>query len=106
SAACAASAAAKLPCRLMVDASHGNSQKKHDNQAIVLRDIADQLERGERRIFGVMIESHLVAGNQSMTPGKPLAYGQSITDACLGWDATVPLLERLAEAVRTRRASS
>ena len=103
-AACEAAAAAKLPCRLMIDASHGNSQKKHDNQAIVLRDIADQLAGGERRVFGVMIESHLVAGNQSMKPGEPLTYGQSITDACIGWDATVPLLERLAEAVRERRA--
>ncbi|MEO6247272.1 MAG: 3-deoxy-7-phosphoheptulonate synthase [Sphingomicrobium sp.] len=102
-AACAASAAAKLPCRLMIDASHGNSQKKHDNQGIVLGDIADQLARGEQRIFGVMIESNLVAGNQSMTPGEPLVYGQSITDACIGWEATLPLLERLAGAVIERR---
>jgi 3-deoxy-7-phosphoheptulonate synthase len=103
-AACEASAAAKLPCRLMIDASHGNSQKKHDNQAIVIGDIASQVTAGERRIFGVMIESHLVAGNQPMKPGEALTYGQSVTDACLGWDATLPLFERLAGAVRERRA--
>ncbi|MEO7787311.1 MAG: 3-deoxy-7-phosphoheptulonate synthase [Sphingomicrobium sp.] len=102
-AACDASAAAKLPCRLMIDASHGNSQKQHDNQNLVIADIARQVAGGERRIFGVMIESHLVAGNQSMKPGQPLTYGQSITDACISWEATVPLLEGLAGAVVERR---
>jgi len=101
--ACAQAGAAKMPCRLMIDASHGNSQKQHDNQGVVLRDVADQLAGGERRIFGVMIESHLVAGNQSLTAGQPLTYGQSVTDACISWEATVPLLDRLAEAVRERR---
>ncbi|MEO5640884.1 MAG: 3-deoxy-7-phosphoheptulonate synthase AroG [Sphingomicrobium sp.] len=101
--ACAQASAAKMPCRLMIDASHGNSQKKHDNQGIVLRDVADQLAGGERRIFGVMIESHLVAGNQPLKAGEPLTYGQSVTDACISWEATVPLLDRLAEAVRERR---
>ncbi len=96
-------AKAGLPPRLMVDASHANSGKNPDNQPAVIDDIAAQLEAGERRIVGVMVESHLVGGRQDLEDGRPLAYGQSITDGCLGWDASVQVLERLAAAVRTRR---
>lgn len=92
-----------LPPRLMVDASHANSSKKPENQPAVIEDIAAQLEAGQRRIMGVMVESHLVAGRQDLVEGQPLTYGQSITDACLGWEASVAVLERLAAAVRARR---
>jgi 3-deoxy-7-phosphoheptulonate synthase len=95
-----------LAARLMIDASHANSQKKHDNQIHVADDIATQLSAGESRIVGVMIESHLVAGRQDLMPGRTLAdltYGQSITDACLGWEDSVVVLEQLAEGVRARR---
>jgi len=103
--ACREAGAAALACRLMVDASHGNSQKKFENQVHVIRDIAEQLSDGESRIMGVMIESHLAAGRQDLVAGRELTYGQSITDACLGWDETVGLLETLAEAVQERRVS-
>jgi 3-deoxy-7-phosphoheptulonate synthase len=93
----------KLNPHLMIDCSHGNSEKKHENQVRVAQNIAEQIEAGERNIAGVMIESHLVAGRQDIVPGKPLNYGQSVTDACLGWEDTVQVLERLAEAVRERR---
>ena len=83
--------------------SHANSQKKHENQIGVVENIAQQLEGGERRIIGLMVESHLISGRQDLVPGKALTYGQSITDPCLGWDESVQLLERLAEAVRNRR---
>ena len=96
-------AKAGLPARLMVDASHANSGKDPDNQPAVVEDIAAQLEGGERRIVGVMVESHLVGGRQDLVDGQPLAYGQSITDGCLGWEASVQVLERLAAAVRARR---
>jgi 3-deoxy-7-phosphoheptulonate synthase len=66
--------------------------------------IAEQLAAGDMRIGGVMIESHLVAGRQDLVPGKPLVYGQSITDACVDWDTSVKMLERLADAVEQRRA--
>ena len=102
-AACREADAVSLPCRLMIDASHGNSRKDPANQPLVLRDVAGQMGEGERRIFGVMIESHLVAGQQALVPGQPLTYGQSITDACLGWDDTVELLDQLADAVAQRR---
>ena len=88
----------------MVDASHGNSSKNHANQALVVDDIAVQVAGGERRIFGLMIESNLIEGKQSLVPGQPLTYGQSITDACVSWDVTVALLERLAKAVEARRS--
>ncbi|HVL55265.1 MAG TPA: 3-deoxy-7-phosphoheptulonate synthase AroG [Burkholderiaceae bacterium] len=104
-AACREAGAASLACRLMIDASHGNSQKKHENQLLVIRDIADQLADGESRIFGVMIESHLIAGRQDLVPGRELAYGQSITDGCIGWDDTVSALDLLAEAVSERRVA-
>jgi 3-deoxy-7-phosphoheptulonate synthase len=102
-AACQLLAQAGLPTRLMVDASHANSSKRPENQPHVAADVAAQLEGGERRIVGVMVESHLVAGRQELVPGKPLVYGQSITDACIDWPTSVAVLERLATAVRQRR---
>ena len=103
-AACAESVKAGVECRLMVDASHGNSNKDPANQRLVVEDIAGQIAGGERRIFGLMIESHLVAGKQALVAGQPLTYGQSITDGCIGWDDSVALMDRLAQAVETRRA--
>ena len=94
---------AGLAPRIMIDANHANSGKNPDNQPAVAADVAAQLEQGERRIIGVMVESHLVGGRQDPVAGRPLTYGQSITDGCLGWEASVALLERLADAVRTRR---
>lgn len=91
---------------LMIDFSHANSRKQPEKQVDVGRDVAGQIERGDQRIMGVMIESHLVAGRQDLVPGKPLTYGQSVTDACLGWDESEPLLEVLAAAVRARRQLS
>lgn len=96
-------AAARQPCRLMVDASHGNSGKNPARQAHVVADLAQQLAAGERRLFGVMIESHLVGGRQTLRRREPLTYGQSITDGCLGWDESRTLLDQLATAVRRRR---
>jgi 3-deoxy-7-phosphoheptulonate synthase len=104
-AACTALVAAGLNERLMVDLSHANSEKDYKRQTQVGTDVARQIAAGERRIVGVMIESHLQEGRQDLVPGKPLAYGQSITDACLGWDDSVAVLDTLAEAVRERRAS-
>jgi 3-deoxy-7-phosphoheptulonate synthase len=89
--------------RLMIDASHGNSDKDYRRQPLVAEDIAAQLEAGERAIFGVMMESFLVDGRQDLVSPAALTYGQSITDSCMGWEMTVPVLARLAEAVRTRR---
>jgi 3-deoxy-7-phosphoheptulonate synthase len=96
-------AQAGLPERLMIDASHANSLKRHENQPRVVDDVAAQIEGGEDRIVGVMIESHLVGGRQDLTPGKPLVYGQSITDACIDWPTSVGVLDRLAAAVGARR---
>ena len=76
----------------MIDASHANSSKKPENQPKVVADIARQISGGEQRIIGVMIESNLVAGRQDVVPGKPLTYGQSITDGCIDWETTVPAL--------------
>jgi 3-deoxy-7-phosphoheptulonate synthase len=95
--------AAGISTCLMIDASHGNSGKRPENQPRVIEAIAQQIENGDRRIGGVMLESHLVAGRQDLTPGKSLVYGQSITDGCIGWDSTVECLERLASAVERRR---
>mgnify|MGYP006425532983 CR=1 FL=1 len=92
---------AALPQRIMIDASHANSRKKPERQADVARDIAHQIGRGDRRIFGMMLESHLVEGKQS--GDGELVYGQSITDACMGWERTEPLLHEIAECVRRRR---
>src|SRR4249919_479925 len=83
-------ARAGLPSRIMVDCSHGNSGKDHTRQPSVARDLAAQIAEGSRHIFGVMIESHLVSGRQDVRPGEPLTFGQSVTDACLGWDDTLP----------------
>jgi 3-deoxy-7-phosphoheptulonate synthase len=104
-AACKDLAAAGLAQRLMVDFSHANSSKQYQKQIEVGRDVASQLAGGERRIVGVMIESHIHPGRQDLVPGKPLEYGVSITDACLGWDDTVKLLDTLAEGVRQRRVA-
>lgn len=88
---------------VLVDCSHGNSGKQHDRQVAVAEDVAGQIGGGSRAIIGVMIESNLVAGAQKHEAGKPLTYGQSITDACLGFEETLPLLEKFAAAVRQRR---
>ena len=88
---------------LMVDMSHGNSQKQFKKQLLVNKDIADQIASGERSIFGVMIESHLVEGNQSIGPKESLTYGQSITDACVSWEDTEIMLKLLSSAVKSRR---
>jgi len=106
-AACKDLEAAKLPTPLMVDCSHANSSKQHEKQIEVAADIGAQISGGSRRIFGVMVESHLNAGAQKFTPGKDdaakLAYGQSITDACIGWDDSVGVIDTLAAAVKARR---
>jgi 3-deoxy-7-phosphoheptulonate synthase len=90
---------------MMIDASHGNSSKRYENQPGVVDSIAQQIEAGDRRVGGLMVESHLVAGRQDLVPGKPLVYGQSITDACIDWDTSIRVLDRLALAVERRRAS-
>ena len=106
-AACAELEAARLPCQLMIDCSHANSSKQHQRQVDVARDIAAQMAAGNRCIFGVMVESHLQAGAQKFSPGKDdpakLAYGQSITDGCIGWDDSLTVLELLSAAVTARR---
>ncbi len=96
--------AAGLPAQVMIDFSHGNSAKQFQRQLVVGEDVATQVARGSAHIMGAMIESHLVEGRQDQRPGVALEYGKSITDACLGWEDTVPLLGKLAEAVRQRRA--
>jgi len=105
--ACAEIEAAKLPCRLMIDASHANSSKQHQRQIDVMRDVASQMDAGNRCIFGVMVESHLHGGAQKFSPGKDdaakLEYGKSITDACIGWDDTINVLDVLGAAVKARR---
>jgi 3-deoxy-7-phosphoheptulonate synthase len=88
---------------IMIDCSHGNSSKRPENQPLVAEAIAHQIENGDRRIGGVMLESHLVGGRQDLVNGRPLAYGQSITDGCIDWQASLPVLERLAAAVAKRR---
>jgi len=97
---------AKLDCKIMVDASHGNSGKDYRRQPGVVTAVAEQVAGGARPVCGVMIESHLLEGRQTYEPGKPLVYGQSITDACVSWETTVPMLDLLAAAVRTRRTST
>jgi len=88
---------------IMVDCSHGNSDRDYRRQPFVARSVAEQIQQGPTPICGVMIESHLVEGKQSITAGKPLVYGLSVTDACLGWKDTLPLLELLATAARRKR---
>ena len=94
---------ASLPDRVLVDCSHGNSNKDYRRQPEVAHSVCEQVRAGSGRIGGVMMESHLVAGRQDHDKDEPLTYGQSITDACMSWDMTVPLLEALAEAVVQRR---
>ena len=89
--------------QVMVDVSHGNSSKQHQRQIVVAQDVAAQIAAGERRITGLMIESHLGEGRQDLKPGVPLKHGVSITDACIGFAQTVPVLEGLASAVKARR---
>lgn len=103
-AACELLDSSSLRPMVMIDLSHANSQKNHDNQSLVADNIAQQIEQGEQRIIGVMIESHLVEGNQSISSEKPLVYGKSITDACINIDQTEQVLQRLATAVDARRA--
>ena len=98
-------AGAGLAARLMIDCSHANSQKRHENQIRVADDVGSQVASGEARIIGLMIESHINAGRQELQPGVPLEYGKSITDACIGWDETVEVLRRLAHAVQRRRVT-
>ena len=109
-AACKDLELAKLPATLMVDCSHANSNKQHEKQIDVAKNIAGQLEAGSRSIFGVMVESHLKPGAQKFTPGKSdpkdLVYGQSITDACIGWEESLTVLETLSNAVKVRRQSA
>jgi 3-deoxy-7-phosphoheptulonate synthase len=97
--------AANLPANIMIDLSHANSRKQHDAQTQVGEDVAKQVAGGDKRIIGTMIESHLVAGKQDVTPNKELVYGQSITDACLGWENSVELIETLAAASKARQNS-
>ena len=98
-------AAANLPQAILVDCSHANSNKRYENQTAVAKDVAAQLQAGQRAIIGVMLESHLVAGAQTVVPGQPLTYGQSITDGCIAFSDTVPVLQMLAGAVQGRRVA-
>ena len=102
-AACAVLRAAGQRELVMIDFSHANSRKDHRRQIEVGHDVAAQIAAGERRIGGVMIESHLEGGRQDLKPGRALQHGVSITDACLGWDDSAALLRTLAAAVRARR---
>ena len=95
---------AELPARIMIDTSHGNSSKDYRRQPLVARTVAEQVAAGEAAVLGVMMESFLVEGRQELRPGVSPRYGQSITDACLSWEMTVPVLHELAQAVRARRA--
>jgi 3-deoxy-7-phosphoheptulonate synthase len=109
-AACKEIEAAKLDCTLMVDCSHANSSKQHERQVEVARSVAAQMKSGSRCIFGVMVESHLQAGAQKFSAGKDdpsqLEYGKSITDACIGWDDSLTVLDILNQAVLDRRSKS
>ncbi len=102
-AACDEMAKAGLAQRVMIDASHANSNKKPENQPAVCVDVGSQIAQGETRVMGLMIESHLVAGRQDLIAGQPLVYGQSVTDGCIDWESSVKVLEALAESVRERR---
>ena len=102
-ATCSTLRAAGLAEQVMIDVSHGNSAKDHLRQVAVAHDVAGQIGAGERRITGVMIESHLEPGRQDLVPGRPLKHGISITDACLGFAQSVAVLRELAGAVRARR---
>jgi 3-deoxy-7-phosphoheptulonate synthase len=104
-AACIAIAKGGQLPRVMIDASHANSDKRPENQPRVIDDIAAQFSAGEQRIVGVMVESHLVGGRQDLVEGQSLRYGQSITDGCIDWETSLQVLDRLAEAVRARRVA-
>ena len=88
----------------MIDTSHANSSKQHQKQIEVAADVAGQIAAGDRRITGLMIESHLNEGRQEIVPGQPLKYGVSVTDACISMPQTIPVLQSLAQAVQTRRS--
>jgi 3-deoxy-7-phosphoheptulonate synthase len=90
---------------IMIDASHANSGKKPENQHLVIEEVSRQIELGDRRIIGMMVESNLLAGRQDLAAGAPLVYGRSITDGCIDWESSVAALERLARAVAARRRS-
>jgi len=94
---------AKLPENIMIDASHANSEKKFKRQVEVSKNITEQIAAGDKRIMGIMLESHLIEGRQDVEDVESLTYGQSITDACINWETTVPVLQKLAEAVEKRR---
>mgnify|MGYP001096177990 FL=1 len=96
-------AKAGLPAQIMIDFSHANSSKQFKKQMEVGADVCQQIAGGENAIMGVMIESHLVEGNQSLESGEPLTYGKSVTDACIGWEDTETILRQLADAVKARR---
>jgi 3-deoxy-7-phosphoheptulonate synthase len=98
--------AAGLPARLMIDFSHANSDKQHDRQLDVAKDVATQIAAGNKHIIGGMVESHLVSGRQDVRPGQELLFGQSITDACIDWKSSIPLLQGLAAAARERRTKT
>ena len=89
----------------MVDASHANRNKKPENPPAVCDEVAVQIAEGDARIFGLMVESNLVAGRQDIIEGQTLVYGQSVTDGCIDWQSSVGVLERLAESVRARRGT-
>ncbi|MBC7604274.1 MAG: 3-deoxy-7-phosphoheptulonate synthase, partial [Ramlibacter sp.] len=107
-AACSDLEAAHLPATLMVDCSHANSSKQHERQVEVAREIGRQVAKGSFAVFGLMVESHLKGGAQKFTPGRDdpaaLEYGKSITDACLGWDESLEVLDVLSNAVLARRS--
>jgi 3-deoxy-7-phosphoheptulonate synthase len=105
-AACAEAEKSGVSPYVMVDASHANSGKKPENQPLVIDALAQRIEAGERSVIGVMIESHLVGGRQDLVAGRPLVYGQSVTDACLDWPRSHDCLRRLAEAVERRHAAA
>jgi 3-deoxy-7-phosphoheptulonate synthase len=105
-AACQELGKAGLAQRVMIDFSHANSSKQYSKQMDVSTDVAQQVAAGDSRIVGVMVESHINAGRQDIVPGKPLAYGLSVTDACLGWEDTEKLLTQLAQSVRARRLAN
>jgi 3-deoxy-7-phosphoheptulonate synthase len=94
-----------LPPRLLIDTSHGNSEKDYRRQPLAARGIAEQVARGEAGIVGVMMESFLADGRQDLRDPASLCYGQSITDACMGWEMTLPVLGDLAAAARARRSA-
>lgn len=102
-AACRELVAHGVPGKVMIDCSHANSRKQHALQIEVAQDVAAQMAAGEERIIGVMVESNLKEGRQDLVPGKELEYGKSITDACIGWEDTLTVLDALAEGVRNRR---